>query len=71
MKKIILIFAVIVLVNTFCNAQDKRDNLRFGLKVGSNLSNVYDVEGQSFVADSKFGLVAGAFVWLDLSILFC
>jgi hypothetical protein len=62
MKKITLIFAAVVLVNSFCNAQDERDHLHFGLKVGTNLSNVYDAQGQNFVADSKFGLAAGAFV---------
>ena len=66
MKKITLIFAAIVLVNSFCNAQDKRDNLQFGLKVGANLSNVYDSEGQNFVADSKYGLAAGAFLSIPL-----
>jgi Outer membrane protein beta-barrel domain len=66
MKKITLIFAAIVLVNSFCNAQDKRDNLRFGLKVGTNLSNVYDAEGQNFVADSKFGLAGGVFLSIPL-----
>jgi hypothetical protein len=62
MKKNTLIFAAVVLVNSFCNAQDERDHLHFGLKVGTNLSNVYDAQGQNFVADSKFGLAAGAFV---------
>lgn len=66
MKKITLIFTAIVLVNNFCNAQDKRDNLHFGLKVGTNLSNVYDAQGEQFVADSKFGLAAGAFLSIPL-----
>jgi hypothetical protein len=66
MKKITLIFAAVVLVNSFCNAQDKRDNLHFGLKVGTNLSNVYDVQGQNFVADSKFGLAGGVFLSIPL-----
>ena len=62
MKKITLIFTAVVLMSSFCNAQEKRDNLHFGLKVGTNLSNVYDAQGQNFVADSKFGLAAGAFL---------
>ena len=66
MKKVTLIFAAVVLVNSFCNAQDKRDNLHFGLKVGTNLSNVYDTQGQNFVADSKFGLAGGVFVSIPL-----
>jgi hypothetical protein len=66
MKKITLIFAMAVLVNSFCNAQDKRDNLQFGLKIGTNLSNVYDAQGQNFVADSKFGLAGGVFLSIPL-----
>jgi hypothetical protein len=66
MKKITLIFAMAVLVNSFCNAQDRRDNLQFGLKIGTNLSNVYDAQGQNFVADSKFGLAGGAFLSIPL-----
>ena len=70
MKKITLIFATIVLVNGLCNAQDKRDNLHFGLKVGFNLSNVYDTRGENFVADSKYGLAAGAFLAIPLGKVF-
>lgn len=66
MKKISLIFTAVVLMNCFCNAQDKRDNLHFGLKVGTNLSNVYDTQGQNFVAESKFGLAGGAFLAIPL-----
>jgi hypothetical protein len=66
MKKITLIFATVVLMNSFCNAQDKRDNLQFGLKVGTNLSNVYDAQGQNFVAESKFGLAGGVFLSIPL-----
>lgn len=70
MKKITLIFAMVVLVNSFCNAQDKRDNLHFGLKVGANLSNVYDAQGEKFVADAKYGLAAGAFLSIPLGKVF-
>src|SRR5690606_14118230 len=34
--------------------------------VGANYSNVYDSESEDFVADSKFGLAAGAFVSIPL-----
>ena len=66
MKKITLFFMVVVLASNFSNAQDKRDNLHFGLKVGANLSNVYDSQGQNFVADSKYGLAGGAFLSIPL-----
>lgn len=47
------------------NAQstiDNRETLSFGLKLGTNYSNVYDSDNEDFVADSKFGFAAGAFV---------
>lgn len=45
---------------------DNREKLMIGVKVGANLSNVYDTQGQQFQADSKFGLAAGAFVSIPL-----
>ena len=67
-------FALLVLVTSFGFAQtasktsstDFREDLRFGLKAGFNYSNVYDKEGQDFVADSKFGFAGGAFVSIPL-----
>lgn len=38
----------------------------FGFKVGTNYSNVYDTDGDSFDADPKFGLAIGAFVTIPL-----
>ena len=70
MKKITLIFAVALLMSGICNAQEKRDNLHFGLKVGANLSNVYDAQGQNFVADSKTGLAVGTFLSIPLGKVF-
>jgi len=35
--------------------------MRFGFKAGANFSNVYDEEGQDFVADGKVGVAAGVF----------
>jgi hypothetical protein len=49
---------------------DNRSKLSFGLKVGANFSNVYDSEGEDFVADGKFGLAAGAFVVVPLGKIF-
>jgi hypothetical protein len=45
---------------------DSRNELRFGLKAGVNFSNVYDEEGQDFVADGKAGIAAGAFLSVPL-----
>ncbi len=71
MKKAILTIALITLSVSNSIAQeststDNREKLFFGLKVGTNYSNVYDSEGEDFVADSKFGLAAGAFVSIPL-----
>ena len=70
MKKtaFILIVSFALLANAGV-AQDLR-SLTFGPKVGLNLSNVYDTEGENFVADSKIGLAGGLFVSLPLGSLF-
>jgi hypothetical protein len=65
MKKIALLAAIISIVVNCLSAQE-RDQLHFGLKVGANYSNVYDIKGQDFTADNKFGLAAGLFVSIPL-----
>ena len=45
---------------------DSRNELRLGLKAGVNYSNVYDEEGDNFVADGKAGIVAGAFLSIPI-----
>jgi len=65
--KIFILFITISLFTTqYCVAQtskssDTRSNLQFGLKAGINSSNVYDAQGDQFVANSKIGFAAGAF----------
>lgn len=49
---------------------DNRAKLTLGVKAGTNYSNVYDSEGEDFVADGKFGLAAGAFVVVPLGKIF-
>ncbi len=49
---------------------DNRDNLTFGLKAGANFSNVYDSQGENFVADGKIGFAGGAFVVIPLGKVF-
>lgn len=65
MKKILLMtFAVALTINVSSaqdNVTDFREKAMFGVKIGTNYSNVYDSEGESFNADAKFGLAAGAF----------
>lgn len=65
-KSLLLLFVSAALLTSIGFAQDSRSTLHFGPKVGLNLSNVYDSEGEEFDADAKFGLVAGAFVAIPL-----
>lgn len=68
MKKLVIVLAAITSLNISGNAQenqtDFRDKATFGLKAGLNYSNVYDEQGDEFVASPKFGLAAGAFLAL-------
>lgn len=52
------------------NDTETRSNIILGAKLGANYSNVYDSEGQDFVADAKLGFVAGGFVTIPLGKLF-
>lgn len=47
-------------------SSDSREQLHFGLKAGVNFANVYDEENQDYVADSKAGFAAGAFLSIPL-----
>jgi len=62
------IVAIVILTQVMpANAQlDPRDDFKFGVKAGANLSNVWDEQGNDFRADSKFGFAAGA--WLGIPI---
>ncbi len=66
MKKVILILIAIVYLVTNGNAQqnqtDPRRKVLFGLKVGTNLSNVYDSYGEEFDTDPKLGIATGMFL---------
>jgi hypothetical protein len=64
MKKIFLIVAAMFSISYSTIAQDQ---VAFGLKVGTNYSNVYDSKGENFNADSKFGFAAGAFLSIPFS----
>lgn len=46
---------------------DFREQLKFGIKIGANYSNVYDSEGEEFRADGKIGLATGAFISIPIS----
>jgi len=52
----ILLIAAFVYIVNIGNAQ-----VNVGLKLGGNLSNIYDTEDEDFTADSKLGLAGGIF----------
>lgn len=65
------LFAAMILIAANMTAQqaitpsaddDHRDEFGFGLKAGVNFSNVYDEEGEDFVADGRTGFFGGVFV---------
>jgi Outer membrane protein beta-barrel domain len=66
MKKLILVTAIMAVMAGKGYAQKTRDEFSFGLKIGSNYSNVYDSQGEKFTAEGKYGLAAGAFLSLPL-----
>jgi len=72
MKNSILLLVMVTLAVTNSFAQtdlgipDNREKLFFGIKVGANYSNVYDSQGDDFIADPKFGIAGGAFVSIPL-----
>jgi hypothetical protein len=70
MKKIILIIVAVTFIANCINAQenrtDFRDKVQFGLKIGTNYSNVYDTKGEGFNSDPKFGWVTGGFLAIPI-----
>jgi len=66
MKKIFLIVLLITIWALFSSAQDSvidlRSKLQFGLKFGTNYSNVFDTKGDNFIADPVFGIITGVFL---------
>ena len=74
-KSIFTLFAAMSIV-AVTNAQetqaksDSSNKFTIGAKLGANYSNVYDTEGEDFVADAKLGFVAGGFITIPLGKLF-
>lgn len=66
MKRLLLSATIIVLAMGNSYAQKARDVFSLGIKVGSNYSNVFDSQGDKFVAEGKYGLAAGAFLSLPI-----
>jgi hypothetical protein len=65
-KSVILLFVSLALLANAGIAQDFRSSIHIGPKIGINVSNVYDSEGNDLYADGKIGLAAGLFVSIPL-----
>lgn len=69
MKKNLLLLSAIVLGINLCEAQvsdNSRKKFQFGVKIGSNYSNIYDSNGENFDAEGKFGFAGGLFVAIPI-----
>ena len=70
MKKLFLVLFASSFMAQTISAQsadsDKRSNISIGIKAGANFSNVYNSEGQAFVADGKFGFAGGGFIMIPI-----
>jgi len=68
MKNSIIKFFAICLIScqAFAQEDEYRERISGGLKVGANLSNVYDSEGEDFQANAKLGFAGGAFLSIPI-----
>lgn len=71
MKTTLLLTTAMLLFISVAFAQfdlnsDFNTRLNFGVKLGTNYSNVWDSEGEEFNADAKFGLAFGAFLSIPI-----
>jgi hypothetical protein len=69
MRKLLLILTLAIIGINLCQAQvsdDSRKKFQFGLKIGSNYSNIYDSNGENFEAEGKFGLAGGVFMAIPI-----
>lgn len=82
MKNIFLILTIVCFTAPHSHGQinDSRTNnqdndfargkVQLGAKIGTNYSNVYDSDGESFEANYKFGFVGGLFLAIPIGDLF-
>ncbi len=64
-SSIFLVFSILFCrcaLNAQMNQIKRVTDVTFGIKAGTNISNVYDTNGENFVATGKFGFVGGGFV---------
>lgn len=59
-------FVAITNINAQDNDKDAEGRIRLGIKAGLNYSNIYDAEGEDYVADGKLGFAGGGFISIPL-----
>ncbi len=71
-KKLALLVTLLTATLGFSQVttSDTRDELKLGFKAGVNFSNVYDEQGQDFVAKGKSGFAAGGFLAIPIGKFF-
>lgn len=68
MKRVILIITTVVTTSgIYAQSEEYREHFTLGLRIGGNLSNVYDSDGEEFDADAKLGFAGGAFIGIPIS----
>lgn len=67
-KKLNLLSAIclISMVTIHAQSTDRRENLKFGVKAGINVSNIWDSQNQEFTADSKVGFAGGILLGIPI-----
>jgi hypothetical protein len=65
-KKTVLLIVAFAFMASAGYAQSSALDIQLGVKIGANLSNVYDTQGEDFTADPKLGLAGGVFVGIPI-----
>jgi len=67
MKSVLtIILTMSFITGIYSQSEDRREDFVFGLKAGTNYSNVWDESGNDFVANGKFGFAGGVFLGIPL-----
>ncbi len=69
-KTMIILVSITFAQQTFAQVADFRERVNLGVKIGLNLSNVYNSDGEEFVAENRAGLALGAFLTLPIGKIF-
>ena len=70
MKKIFIAITALTMsvsaVVSQTTTYDTASSMKFGFKIGANVSNVYDAQGEQFNANPKLGLAGGVFLFVPV-----